>query len=141
MLEEWYRTEDVQRQRDWVASRAAVKEGEKVLDIGVGPGFFASALAQGVGAEGRVIGLDISPSMVQMAQRNCQGLSQVSILEGDACNLSPLEEEGPFDCLISTQVYEYVENVSIALQEAFRLLHPHPRYRLLQCCLAHLRPR
>lgn len=55
-----YRTPDMARQRDATLQRLNLKSGERVIDIGCGPGFLCQSMAVAVGRTGRVVGIDIS---------------------------------------------------------------------------------
>ena len=68
-LVEVYTTPDVVEQRRATRAILALKPGEHVLDVGSGPGFLADEMAQEVGAEGRVAGVDPSESMLALAKR------------------------------------------------------------------------
>lgn len=58
--------------------------GHTVLDVGCGPGTDLPALAERVGATGRVIGVDQDPAMLATARRRTAALSAVEIREADA---------------------------------------------------------
>ena len=73
-LEAIYLTPDVIAQRARVLDLLAPQAGERVLDIGVGPGLLAYDLARLVGEGGRLLGLDLSPSMVAVAAERLAGL-------------------------------------------------------------------
>jgi arsenite methyltransferase len=47
----------------------AVQAGERILDVGAGPGFLVAEMTEQVGPNGHVAGVDISDSMVALAQR------------------------------------------------------------------------
>jgi ubiquinone/menaquinone biosynthesis C-methylase UbiE len=49
---------------------ARVQPGQRVLDVGCGTGYFARMLARSVGTDGRVVGVDASPEMIQYASRH-----------------------------------------------------------------------
>ncbi len=65
-------------------TRAAPQAGEHVLDIGCGCGASTIALAQRVGAQGRVVGVDISEPMLERARYRTDELPQVETLLADA---------------------------------------------------------
>jgi len=72
-----------------VVDRLAVGPGDVVLDLACGHGNFTAALADRVGPEGLVIGLDIAASMLRRAasRRAARGLGQVLLVRGDALAL------------------------------------------------------
>lgn len=126
-LEQVYLTPDVVEQRRLTREALAVRPGEKVLDIGSGPGLLAAELAQEAGPEGRVCGVDPSESMLAMARR--REIPGAEFQAGDALSL-PVAD-GSFDVVVSTQVLEYVEDVVGALREAHRALRPGGRLLVL----------
>jgi len=58
-----------------------LEPGEAILDLGSGTGRNACLLAERVGPEGRVVGLDISDQMLARARRRCAGRPQVSFVK------------------------------------------------------------
>jgi arsenite methyltransferase len=118
-----------------VAQRARVLDllvpaiGERILDVGVGPGLLAYDIARLVGETGRMVGLDNAPAMVASATRRLSDLPQVQVLQGDACKLDFVD--GAFDAAVSTQVYEYVADMPQALAELHRVLRPGGRALIL----------
>ncbi len=121
-----YTTPDVLDQRRATRAVLALRPGQHVLDIGCGPGFLAAEMAEEVGAEGRVHGIDPSDSMLAIARRS---ETPVDYGRGDALAL-PFGDEW-FDVAISTQVYEYVDDIEGALAEARRVLRPGGRLLVL----------
>lgn len=64
--------------------RAAVGQGDRVLDVGCGTGATSRALAACVGASGRVLGLDISQPLLERARKRAGDLPQLGFLLADA---------------------------------------------------------
>jgi len=131
-LEAVYQTPDVVAQRRETLRALAIRPGERVLDVGAGPGLLVAELAQAVGAAGHVTGLDSNPHMVARTRQRCAGqplAQRVTVLQGDATAL-PLADAS-FDVAVSTQVYEYVEDIRSALVELYRVLRPGGRALIL----------
>jgi arsenite methyltransferase len=125
-VETTYMTPDVVEQRRATRALLALQPGEKVLDIGSGPGFLADEMAAEVGPEGAVHGVDPSESMLAIARRR-ESSAQYAL--GDAVSL-PFDDE-TFDAAIATQVYEYVPDMPAALAEVRRVLRPGGRLLIL----------
>ena len=62
----------------------AVRAGERVLDIGCGCGHTTLGLAGTVGPKGKVVGVDVSRPMLEIARRRAAGNDTIEFLEGDA---------------------------------------------------------
>jgi SAM-dependent methyltransferase len=65
-------------------ARAAAQPGERVIDIGCGCGDTSLALAAAVGTPGRVLGVDVSQPMLEVARVRGAGVPQLSFSEADA---------------------------------------------------------
>jgi arsenite methyltransferase len=128
LLEETYTTDDVVAQRRRVMELLALRPGEHVLDVGVGPGFLALDVAGAVGGRGRVCGIDPSPSMLAIARQRAGGAG-VEVAQGTAIAIP--YDDASFDVGISTQVLEYVADVPAALAELHRVVRPGGRVLLL----------
>ena len=81
-VEATYQTPDVVEQRRATRALLALRPGERVLDIGSGPGFLAAEMAAEVGPEGKVVGVDPSDSMLEMGRRRDAGfdLAEATII-------------------------------------------------------------
>ena len=68
--------------------RIGIKQGERVLDLGCGPGGVLHLLGKRVGTTGSVLGIERSPHFVHLARRFVaeNALAQVEVREGDAYN-------------------------------------------------------
>lgn len=124
-LEVLYGTRDVLRRRGLVRAALHATPGERILDVGCGPGFYVAEILEEVGPDGSVVGLDPSPDMLAVAAERAKGHSNVELREGDATSL-PFEDDD-FDGAISVQVLEYVEDATRALAEIHRVLRPGGR--------------
>jgi arsenite methyltransferase len=120
-----YRTRDVLRRRQLVRDALGAAPGERILDVGCGPGFYADELLEQVGPEGAVVGIDSSPQMLDMAARRCERHGNASFHEATATSL-PVADAS-FDAAVSVQVLEYVSDLDTALAEMHRALRPGGR--------------
>lgn len=120
-----YSKRDFQRRRQLVHQALGARPGERILDIGCGPGFYVAELADLVGAGGAVVGIDPSADMLRLATKRCEGDANVTFHEGPATSL-PMSDAS-FDAALSVQVLEFVEDVDGALAEMHRILRPGGR--------------
>ena len=70
-LERDYQTPEIVEQRRRTLAALALSPGERVLDAGCGPGLLTVAMADAVGADGHVIGIDMSADMLALADARC----------------------------------------------------------------------
>lgn len=124
-MEALYQTVDVVAQRAETRRLLALKPGEAVLDIGSGPGFLVSEMADEVTDSGSVDGVDIAPAMLAIAAKRCADRPWISLQEAGATDL-PFEE-ATFDAVVTVQVFEYVDDIDKALAEIMRVLKPGAR--------------
>jgi arsenite methyltransferase len=124
-----YVTPDMLEQRGEVVKLLQLQPGEKVLDIGSGPGFLATTMADLVGNTGEVYGVDISQELLTLAAEHCRHQSQLRFLHAEARSL-PFPD-ACFDAVVVTQVLEYLQDVRLALLEMRRVLRPGGRVLIL----------
>jgi ubiquinone/menaquinone biosynthesis C-methylase UbiE len=122
LLDTGYQGADVIRRRRGSFDALGPRPGETIVDIGCGNGLLTAELARGVGADGWVFGVDPSSDMRQSAIERCKGFEWVEIIEGSAGNL-PLAPE-TVDKAVSVQVFEYLDDLSGAVEDAHRVLRP-----------------
>lgn len=128
-VEAVYLTPDVVAQRCQVLEALELTVGERVLDIGSGPGLLAYDMAASVGPEGHVCGVDLSEDMLAIARRRCAEQPWAEFRKADAARL-PYPDDS-FDAAVSTQVYEYVPDIPAALAELYRVMRPGARAAIL----------
>ena len=106
---------------------ASLKPGQVVLDIGSGGGVDSFLAARKVGLSGKVIGVDMTPAMLEKAKASAlkNGYSNVEFRLGHAESL-PLEND-QIDVVISNCVINLCEDKGQVFQEAFRVLKPNGR--------------
>ena len=108
-------------------AHASVKPGETVLDLGSGAGIDAFLAARDVGPTGRVIGVDMTASMVSKARANAAqgGYSNVEFRLGEIESL-PVAD-GSVDAIISNCVINLSPQKERVFAEAYRALRPGGR--------------
>jgi arsenite methyltransferase len=101
---------------------AELKEGETVLDLGSGAGFDSFLASKKVGAAGKVIGVDMTPEMVERARENAPrgAYANVEFRLGELESL-PVEDSS-VDVILSNCVINLVRDKKKAFEEAFRVL-------------------
>jgi ubiquinone/menaquinone biosynthesis C-methylase UbiE len=106
---------------------ASLKEGETVLDLGSGAGFDCFLAANKVGKSGKVIGVDMTPEMLDKARENARKgkYGNVEFRLGEIENLPA--SDGSVDVVISNCVINLSPNKKKVFEEAFRVLKPNGR--------------
>lgn len=106
---------------------ASLKEGETVLDLGSGAGFDCFLAAHRVGKTGRVIGVDMTPEMLEKARENARkdNYTNVEFRMGEIENLPVADNY--VDVIISNCVINLSVNKERVFQEAYRVLKPGGR--------------
>ncbi len=106
---------------------ASLKEGEVVLDLGSGAGFDCFLASEKVGKRGKVIGVDMTPPMLEKARENALkgGYENTEFRLGEIENL-PVAD-GSVDVVISNCVINLSTDKKRVFQEAYRALKPGGR--------------
>lgn len=122
--------------RGW--RRFAVKEaklgpGSTVLDVCCGTGVLSLELARAVAPQGKVVGLDFAPAMLNVARRRLKDSPYrflVELLEGDAMDL-PFEDN-TFDCATIAFGLRNLPDKKLGLAEMLRVVRPGGRVVCLE---------
>ena len=106
---------------------ASLKEGERVLDLGSGAGFDCFLASKKVGKSGKVIGVDMTPEMLDKARSNAKKgkHTNVEFRLGEIENL-PVADSS-VDIIISNCVINLSTNKKRVFEEAYRVLSPNGR--------------
>jgi SAM-dependent methyltransferase len=106
---------------------ASLNEGETVLDLGSGAGFDCFLAANKVGKEGKVIGVDMTPEMIEKARENARKVNSANVefRLGEIENL-PVADNS-VDVVISNCVINLSTEKRRVFSEAFRVLKPGGR--------------
>ena len=107
-----------------------IQPGERVVDIGSGAGLDSLIAAQMVGPDGQVIGVDMTPAMLEMARKSAREAraGNVEFRKGLAESL-PVPD-GWADVVISNGVLNLLPDKLAALQEMARVLKPSGRLQI-----------
>jgi SAM-dependent methyltransferase len=109
----------------------SLKSGETVLDLGCGGGFDVFIAAREVGASGRVIGVDMTPEMIDRARHNAVQFTRETGLDTVEFRLSEIEHlpvaDSSVDVVISNCVINLSDNKSQVWREISRVLKPGGR--------------
>jgi arsenite methyltransferase len=106
---------------------AELKPGEVVLDLGSGGGIDCFLAARKVGAQGRVIGLDMTPDMIKLARRNAKKLGMANVIfDYGEMEEIPLQDTS-VDVIISNCVINLSPDKDAVFGEAYRVLRPGGR--------------
>ena len=104
--------------------RAGLGRGQRILDLGCGPGFATFDLATIAGPEGQVVGLDLSPKYISYArsQAAARGLGNVEFIEASFNDMDL--EPGSFDAIYSRWAFAWINNVEEVARRASAFLKP-----------------
>jgi ubiquinone/menaquinone biosynthesis C-methylase UbiE len=127
--EAWYRWGPLLHQwlgeaTDTMLEMADVKSGDRILDVAAGAGEQSITAAKKAGPSGYVLATDISPNILEFAQKmaNEAGLTNIGTEVMDGENLTV--EDGSFDVVISRVGLIYFPDQQKALRDMWRVLKP-----------------
>jgi SAM-dependent methyltransferase len=124
------RWEATRRLRAWEREQLALDDGQRLLDVGCGLGEAALALAEDLGDDGEVVGVDVSAEMIRVARAKARtARCRVRFAVGDACAL--VEPDDAFDVVRSERMLQWLADPVAAVAEMARVMRPGGRISLI----------
>lgn len=103
---------------------SGLQPGMRVLDLGTGLGHVARAVAEIVGPEGEVVGLDSSPRMLEVAASRVDSPPQVRYVEGD---VTAWRDDEPFDAVVGRLILFHLPDPVATLRHHLEGVRPGGR--------------
>ncbi|MGA9411662.1 MAG: methyltransferase domain-containing protein [Roseobacter sp.] len=124
--EQMAKTKDMVLQRAEIMRLLSPSRGETILELGSGNGILVREMLEAVGPKGRVVGLDTSDAILEMARHICP---EGEFLFGDAQDL-PFDD-ATFEAVVAAQLFCFLDEVDRAIAETYRVLKPDGRLLVL----------
>jgi arsenite methyltransferase len=125
-----YQTPEIVRQRIQTIEALALRAGEQVLDAGCGTGLLVHGMSSTIGSQGRIIGVDLSNDMLELAKQRCSEMANIELQQGSVTELDFADNS--FDAASCIQTLLYVDDVEMALSELYRVLKPGGRVAIIE---------
>jgi SAM-dependent methyltransferase len=110
---------------------AHLREGETVVDLGSGGGLDVFLAAQQVGSQGKAIGIDMTPEMIQLARRNAEKANRGKGYSNVEFHLATIDKlplpDNSVDCVLSNCVINLAPDKPAVFREIARVLKPGGR--------------
>jgi SAM-dependent methyltransferase len=118
------------RLRSWERTQLGLASGQRLLDVGCGLGEAALALADDLGDDGEVVGVDVSAEMLRVARSRADGARcRVRFTVGDACSLA--EPDDSFEFVRSERTLQWLADPTTAVAEMARVVRRGGRVSLI----------
>jgi SAM-dependent methyltransferase len=115
---------------------SGIGPGMRVLDLGTGLGHVASAVAELVGPDGEVVGIDLDPRMLEHARARTEHLPQVRFVEAD---VAQWRDDAPFDAVVGRLILFHLPDPVGALRHHLEGVRPGGRVVMLDYDIGGLR--
>ena len=107
-------------------SKVCPTEGMKILDLGCGTGYLSTVLAEMVGINGRVVGIDPDRSRISLAKREYSNVTNLYFQDGSTENIPGHD----YDMVFSNYVLHWVKDKEKAFKNIFESLKPEGTFAL-----------
>lgn len=108
-------------EKDYRSLIPVISPGMQVLDVGCGPGAISSDIANLVGEEGKVTGIDSSGHLIERGKQLYKGIGNLELVHADLFSFNP---GVTFDLIIAARVLQWLSNPREALAKIRSLLRP-----------------
>jgi len=125
-LERKYRVYSISAKR--LVELANIQETDVVIDLGCGTGISSQEVYQRIGNKGKLIGIDISPKMLEFAKKKFQGKDNVRFIIGDGYHLSDLVDEKVDVVLSNFTFYYFLSDLNSLFRQVYKMLRPEGKY-------------
>ena len=115
---------------------SGICSGMRVLDLGTGVGHVATAVAEMVGVEGEVVGLDIDPRMIERARTRARDFPQVRFIEAD---VTRWRDERAFDAVVGRLIFFHLPEPIAVLRSQLKAVRRGGRVIVLDYDIGGLR--
>jgi arsenite methyltransferase len=129
-IEVSYQTPEIVRQRIQTLEALALRADEHVLDAGCGTGLLVHGMSSTIGSQGRIVGVDFSNDMLELAKIRCSEMTNIELQQGSITQLNFADNS--FDAASCIQTLLYVDEVEAALSELHRVLKPGGRVAIIE---------
>ncbi|MFC0011725.1 class I SAM-dependent methyltransferase [Devosia nitrariae] len=109
----------------WIAGKAKLQSGSRVLDIGCGPGWFWAEAAESLPESLDIQLADLSPGMVDEAIARVRGIGRWAEVEGTVADVTELPfDDASFDAIFAVHMLYHASDRARAIAEIARVLKP-----------------
>jgi ubiquinone/menaquinone biosynthesis C-methylase UbiE len=112
--------------------RGLIREGETVVDLGCGPGFFTLPMARMVGVTGRVVAVDLQEEMLAQMRRRAENAGLLPRITPQQCTADFIGRPGPADFALAFYMAHEVPDVTRFMGEVRGILKERGRFLLVE---------
>lgn len=111
----------------YLIDKITLRKGFHILDLGCGTGYLSNILADRVGPEGKVIGVDLNKERLHYAKRKYADKTNLTFVEGNSEDFPP----GPYDVIFSNHVLHWIEDKESTFRNVYENLKVGGRFAFL----------